>query len=158
MSNQLPNIQDIELPPDIGLWPIAWGWWALLALIIIITVISIIYWRRNRYRFFALKCLRIYFDDYQQTQNLHIYCQQSARLLREIAITHYGRHAVSNLNGNEWIVFLNAKTKNPTFDEKIATYLTQAPFCDETYFNVHFSKTDITRLHQQLLTWVRRHQ
>jgi len=155
----MPNeLHDIELPTPIGLWPIAWGWWVLLAVIIIVTISSVTYWRRNRYRFFAKKRLMIYFDDYQQTKNLHIYCQQAAHLLRELAITRYGRSIVSSLSGKEWIVFLNAKMKSPIFDETLATYLTQAPFCDEQYFNSHFSNADLAQLHQQLLRWVRHHQ
>lgn len=158
MPNPSDTLQGLELPAEIGWWPIAWGWWALMALIIIIAVGSVIYWRRNRYRFFAKKRLTVYFYDYQQTNNLHVYCQQAAHLLRELAITRYGRSVVSSLNGNAWIIFLNAKVKRPTFDETIATYLTQAPFCDEHYFNDHFNDANISKLHNQLLTWVRHHQ
>jgi Domain of unknown function (DUF4381) len=158
MLNPLPELKGIELPTPIGWWPLAWGWWALLVVFIIITVSSVIYWRKNRYRFFAKKRLAGYFDDYQQTKNLHVYCQQAVHLLRELAITRYGRSVVSSLSGNEWIVFLNAKMKRPVFDEIIATYLTQAPFCDADYFNAHFTNADINKLHKQLLAWVRQHQ
>jgi hypothetical protein len=158
MPNDLSQLHDIQLPAPIGFWPIAWGWWALLILIISAIVVSAIWWRRNRYRFFAKKQLTTYFHDYQQNNNHHLYCQQAASLLRQLAITHYGRQMVSNLNGTEWIIFLNAKVKSPVFDELIATYLTQAPFCDVDYFNSHFGNADINKLHKQLLAWVRNHQ
>lgn len=158
MPNQADQLQALDLPMEIGFWPIAWGWWVLLVLLVCITLASTIWWKRNRYRFFAKKRLVAYFHDYNQTKNLHVYCQHAAYLLRELAITHYGRSTVSSLNGNEWIVFLNAKVKTPIFDEKTASYLTQAPFCDADYFNTHFTNVGVDQLHKQLLNWVRYHR
>lgn len=158
MPNQIDGLQDIQLPDPISAWQLAWGWWVLLALMIIIATGSFIYWRKNRYRFFAKQRLVVYLNDFEQTQNLHLYCQQAAQLLRELAITRYGREAVSSLSGRAWIIFLNTKVKTPLFNDNIADYLTQAPFCDADYFNAHFDKADVTQLHQQLLIWVRRHQ
>lgn len=158
MPDQVSLIHDIELPPDIGFWPIAWGWWLLLVILIASAISVVFYWRRNRYRFFAKKRLMSNFDSYQEHKNLHVYCQQAALLLRETAITHYGRANTANISGNEWITFLNSKVKSPIFNEQTAIYLTHAPFCDEAYFNAHFNNSDITQLHGCVVKWLRNHR
>ena len=53
MSNQgdpLAELRDIHLPEAVSLWPLAPGWWLLLALIAAVLGLSIAVWLR-RYRF-----------------------------------------------------------------------------------------------------------
>ena len=42
---QLP-LKDIHLPPEIGIWPPAPGWWVLLILVLAVIGLSIWLWRR----------------------------------------------------------------------------------------------------------------
>ncbi|HPY40873.1 MAG TPA: DUF4381 domain-containing protein, partial [Thiolinea sp.] len=43
---ELP-LRDIHLPPEISWWPLAWGWWALLALVVLILVMLFNWWRQR---------------------------------------------------------------------------------------------------------------
>ena len=53
-QDPLAQLRDIHLPETVGLWPLAPGWWLLIALIIGALVTGIIYWRR-RYQSNAFK-------------------------------------------------------------------------------------------------------
>jgi hypothetical protein len=33
-TDPLAQLRDIQLPEPVGLWPLAWGWWALLLLVV----------------------------------------------------------------------------------------------------------------------------
>jgi hypothetical protein len=154
----LTELKDIQLPEPIGWWPIAWGWWFLLGVLIVLTLVIGIWWRRNRYRFLAKKILNQYYKDYQQTTSALHYVQQLAQLLRQTAMMAYGTETIASLQGHSWLVFLNSKTKKPIFDTDTAPYLIQAPFCDESYFAAHFASMDIDQLHHLALRWIRQHR
>lgn len=158
MTNPLAELKDIQLPDPIGFWPIAWGWWLMLIVSITLMIVAIVWWRKNRYRFYAKKKLVQHYKDYQTSLSALNYVQQLVTLLRQTAVTAYGVESVSQLQGKQWSVFLNSKTKQPIFDEQHNLYITQAPFCDVHYFETHFSNISIPQLHELALQWIRQHR
>lgn len=46
-----PTLRDIHLPPDPSWWPLAPGWWAIAALVVLgFCVVAWVSWRRRRWR------------------------------------------------------------------------------------------------------------
>ncbi len=107
-EQQLP-LRDIHLPEPISLlWPLAPGWWLLLASVVVLILVSI--WilrvrRRNAPKRCALRNLnkleKVYSDNPKKLM------QEISTLLRRFYITKYPRHKVASLTGDSWLKFLD---------------------------------------------------
>ncbi|BCD98572.1 DUF4381 domain-containing protein [Marinagarivorans cellulosilyticus] len=108
---------DIIEPSAIGIWPLAWGWWALIALAIagisVTTVLIIQRQKRNRYRRQALKTLQD-----QRFDNALSQSQFLMRLSKQVALAAYPqeRQHIASLSGERWLQWLNGKTAAPLFN------------------------------------------
>ncbi len=121
--DNLPELRDIHLPTDgVPLFPLAYGWWfLLLAVISLIILIRLIVWiRRTSARIYARKLL----SRLQNSYNLAAVVQMS-EILRRICVRKYPQ-AVA-LVGDEWIKFLNDKSKH-ILDNETSDLLKNAPF------------------------------
>lgn len=102
---QLPH--DIILPEAIAAWPLAYGWWLLIAftLFILIGVIWFI-WQRHRQQAplrTALQQLRLI----TQQSDDRRFLSDCAHWLKRQAIYFYGREQAAALNGDAWLKFLD---------------------------------------------------
>jgi len=103
MNQQLP-LADIHTPTAISLWPIAYGWWILAALLIltVILAVKIINKRRNKriQRHYALDALNaINLQDFSAGQQIN-------EVLKRAAMVYYSREQVASLTGKKWQIFL----------------------------------------------------
>ena len=158
MPNTVDNLKDIHLPSSIGIWPLAWGWWAIVLLIIMGFIICGIWWKRNRYRIAANRLLKQYYRDYQQSHMSQIYIKRLASLLKQVALTHYGRDQTAHLQGQTWLAFLDEHSKTTDFSRGIGQCLLIAPYCSIEHFETHFSNTNIHELNKLATAWIKRHQ
>lgn len=123
-AQALENLHDIQLPPPIGWWPLAFSWWILLLSVTSI-VIGIAWYfielkRRNAYRKQALQALaEIQAADATDAEKI----QQINRLLKQVALTAYGRQQTAKLFGKQWIEFLH----------KTANYIQQPTHLEESF-------------------------
>ena len=101
MLAQLDQLRDIHLPEPIGWWPIAPGWWALLALICVLVVAAVVWARirRRSARFIALRELEA-IDPGREEEFL----TQISSLLRRVARRRSAGADV--LTGEAWSAFL----------------------------------------------------
>lgn len=108
--NQPPLIlRDIHLPEPVSWWPLAPGWWIILALIIITSALTFVFLRRYRqrhYRRLGLQKLTAIELDLATHQDQQQLVQQLSQLLRHMAVLHYGPHC-AGLDGNGWLSFLD---------------------------------------------------
>ena len=121
--DNLPELRDIHLPTDgIPFFPLAYGWWLLLlAIISLIVAIKLFVWiRRTSARIYARKLL----SRLQNVYNVEAVVQMS-EILRRICVRKYPE-AVALMN-DEWITFLNGKSKH-VLDEETSELLKNAPF------------------------------
>jgi hypothetical protein len=99
----LAQLAPLRAPPEIGWWPLAPGWWALLG--IVITAITLLlrwYWRRRtarHYRRAALSELQLLRDNQKGVDALN-------RLLKAAALRAYPSQPVAALHGQSWLEFL----------------------------------------------------
>ena len=60
MENNLPELRDIHLPAEgVSLWPLAYGWWLLALLVILLAVFAVMYkiWKLKSKKHYALNML-----------------------------------------------------------------------------------------------------
>lgn len=104
----LAQLEDIVLPDPVGWWPLSINVWVtLITLIIILTALIWYLLQRHksaRYRREAnqqLKQLR-QLDDSELLKQLN-------QLLKQVAMTAYGRQSCAGLDQQAWLMFLKSK-------------------------------------------------
>ena len=104
----LNNLQDIVVPEQPPLWPLANELWWLLVLLLIIFAVIIFQWRqskkRNAYRLMGLALL-------ETTNTVH----DVSVILKRVALAVYPREQVASLYGEEWASFLRRTYKRRDF-------------------------------------------
>ncbi|GAB5401974.1 MAG: DUF4381 domain-containing protein [Aureliella sp.] len=100
----LDNLRDIAVAPPVSWWPLAPGWWFVIAGVLVAAVLFAyrrwVLWRRDEYRRAALAELAEAIDDAMVVQ-----------ILKRAAITAYGRK-VGSLSGDRWCKWLIASSES----------------------------------------------
>lgn len=152
----LDQLADIHLPAGVSWWPLAPGWWILLALVLA-CALGLFLWRRrkaqNVYRTVALHQLAGIYADYQQTQNAAAYLQALSLLLRRTALTAHPHSFNASIKGNDWLQWLD--TVCPPLTEKFSGEIGQ-PLLRSAYEKN--PQLDIHQLHQLSAEWIRLHR
>lgn len=118
MNEKLLPLKDFHLPPEPGIWPLAPGWWALLALLLLSSAILV--WLRHRHRQKARRDYRkeaklrlaTLIDTYRQDNNLQGLSMQVNQLLKQICLSAISPKA-ARLIDDAWVEFLNQQL-NPS--------------------------------------------
>lgn len=120
--DNLPEIRDIHIPDEVSLFPIAYGWWVILAGLIgaVVLVKLIIIAIRTSKRLYALKQLKNI-----DTVSPVVAAIKFSELLRRVC--HLKFKEASALYGDDWIKFLNEHTSHKIADD-CAKLLIYAPF------------------------------
>ena len=106
----LAQLNDIQTPSGVDWWPLAWGWWAVIALALLIIVLTVRAW--NRHRQFtkakreALSTLATFSSDPAEA------AVNTNQLLKRVAKHYFGAEAVSVLYGDKWLQFLQSTVNN----------------------------------------------
>jgi hypothetical protein len=140
MQNQAPDIsqlKDIHLPSAISEWPISFGWWALLT-VIIVAVIAGIYFRNQERKNSATKraaltLLDHQYDQFKASNNAQVFLQQSNQILKRYCLDKYPQ-AVS-LSGPAWTDFLIRHSHKTFFDTELATAISQGLYQEQCQFD-----------------------
>lgn len=126
---QLP-LHDIHLPEPISFfWPLAPGWWLLLAFVLLLILVSI--WilrfrKRNAAKRFALRNLKKLETAFSNNPKKLV--QEISTLLRRFYITKYPRNEVASLTGEAWLEFLDKQLGKQLFTEGEGRCLIDAPY------------------------------
>lgn len=117
-QSPLDQLADIHLPDAVSWWPLAPGWWALLA-VILIALVALLLWRqrikKNRYRTLAQQELDQLYADYQANQDAVTFLHGTSVLLRRVALTAYPGRFNASMKGQAWLDWLDSVCphKNP---------------------------------------------
>ncbi|WP_460232371.1 DUF4381 domain-containing protein [Aurantivibrio plasticivorans] len=157
-NDPLAQLRDIHLPPEIGLWPIALGWWIVLAVIIIAAVGVIVFFlnkRRggNHYRQQALSLLDVSWHQYQASGDARQHLAELTRILRRTAITAYPHYPIQSLSGKCWLRFLDAcdDRSNSEFSNGAGQAIATLPYQESI-------NQDLKPLHQCVKMWIINHR
>ena len=110
MNEQTLNLRDIHLPEAISWWPLAPGWWILLACFIFVFIFLFI--ARKIYRSRQLSRdigseLEIIKQQFETTQNKSQLARSLSILLRRANITYNPRSGIAGLTGEDWLAWLD---------------------------------------------------
>lgn len=153
----LAQLKDIHLPEPVGLWPLAWGWWVLLILIVLILAWIVFLWRRqqarNRYRALAIAELhraKLIFD---QERDVASYLQHVSIILRRAALTGCGDSYHANLSGEAWLQWLDNQCPaiHKNFTAGPGRVLLTGPYQKAP-------EADIESLHKLASQWLKQHR
>lgn len=151
---ELP-LRDIHLPPELGWWPLAWGWWLVIGLLVL-GLISLIWWWLKRPVNTARMNLSAQTSALQELTRIENQysndplglVRELSVLLRRIAISLYGRRSVAGLTGVSWLQFLDKQGGSPVFSQRFQQALTELPYRAQ-------GSTDVSTLVQEVRQWLR---
>lgn len=148
----LENLKDIHLPPAIGWWPWALGWYVVIGLSAVLVGWGLykFYQRYNnkRYQRHALNLLKQYHANYQQEPDAQAVSIKLCELLKQMALIYFPRSEVASLQGDEWIGFLNKTSKKLDFNS-VRYALIELPYQKTN------KQVDLESLFQHVNAWIK---
>jgi hypothetical protein len=141
-QNPLSDLADIHLPGAVSWWPLALGWWILLAIIMAGIAWSIVLWLKQRHRKQLLQgaideldvAWRRYLAKTADYKHNRERCGKEAvkllnginAVLRRVALVHYPAEDIAGLTGNQWLAFLDSCDNSSHFSSKTGKVLGDA--------------------------------
>ncbi|GAA0853588.1 DUF4381 domain-containing protein [Aliiglaciecola litoralis] len=102
--NPLEQLNDIHVPDSVSVWPLAWGWWLLMGVsILVVCVVTVWLYRylsARRVKRMALQELRTLNPD-----NPTVYSEVN-QLLKRVALAYFPSAPIASLYGEQWCNFL----------------------------------------------------
>ncbi|GAB2690328.1 DUF4381 domain-containing protein [Aliiglaciecola aliphaticivorans] len=102
--NPLDQLADIQLPQEVSIWPLAWGWW-ISAIFVLIAVMAIVYaTRRYMLNRQAKKAALAELSAIDLKQKKAI--SQINIVLKRAALSYFPADYIAPLHGPQWSAFL----------------------------------------------------
>lgn len=112
LQQALQQLHGLHLPDPVGWWPLAFTWWVLFLSLGAMLLAVIWFWidrrKRHAYRREALQKLRAIRTDLPPSSQI----QQLNALLKQVALTAYGRQQVAALIDQAWLDFLRQSAQH----------------------------------------------
>ncbi|MCK5810349.1 MAG: DUF4381 domain-containing protein [Cocleimonas sp.] len=138
-TDALANLKDIHLPSAVSWWPLAPGWWILFGLfVLMIALVVYLYIRSQRktsQEIIIDQALQLFNKLEQQSPTPKALIVALSELLRRTAISLYGRSAIANLAGDDWLLFLNKQGKTKAFTDGVGCALAEQPYRPDVDYN-----------------------
>lgn len=108
----LSKMHDIEGLDQIGIWPLAIGWWLIIfSIVLTLVCLMFFYVRRKNYKnswlYIAYNDLVALENSLTAQSNKYVVTELSL-LLRQIAVKKYPREVCASVSGTAWLVWLTA--------------------------------------------------
>jgi hypothetical protein len=128
---QIP-IRDLHLPDAVGLWPLAPGWWVLLALAVA-GLVYLLYrgyrrWRWNAARRAALRQLSRIRAAYVAGTDAVTLAVDLSELLRRTMLAYAPRNEVASLTGRHWLEWLDRGLTERPFAQGAGRAIESLPY------------------------------
>ncbi len=128
---QLP-LRDLHLPDAIGWWPLAPGWWLVIALLAAaVGLLLHRYWQihaRGAARRHALRQLNRLAAEYEQHRDAVTFGAGVSELLRRTMLAYAPRPEVAGLTGDAWLAWLDRDFDEPKFQTDTGRKLLELPY------------------------------
>jgi hypothetical protein len=123
------GLRDIHLPGDIGLWPLAMGWWILaLAAVGWLVFLSLRHFRYRRHRE-TCRQLRRAIKAIEAGADPQVFIPEVSTTLRRFAMTMAQDSAVvAGLVGDRWLSYLDSCWDRSSFSSGAGRLLLSSPY------------------------------
>ncbi|KHT48168.1 DUF4381 domain-containing protein [Vibrio sinaloensis] len=102
------SLQPLHLPEAPAWFPLAWGWWAVFAAVLLCLLVMWLLLRWNKKRLAPKKtALRLLTQGAKPSEAIE--------LVRQAALCYYPREEIAQLTGTTWYEFLDSQLKAPRF-------------------------------------------
>lgn len=153
-NDLLAQLKDIYLPARVSQWwPLAYGWWLLLGLIVLTFIIFLIILhyrkKRNSYKDSIVNDFRRTIEETQQNkpkealQNISVY-------LKRVALQKFPNQEIKTLHGEQWLEFLDSKMKKQNFKN------TKANMLANSYRAIELDRQTLNEILTVAEQWLRR--
>jgi hypothetical protein len=162
MQPGLDQLRDIQGITGVSWWPLATGWWLLLAVLVALAFAAY-HWRTilrlrvpipgitlGTWRWDAAAQLRSLRRRAREGQEPKTTVDELSELLRRIAMARWGRESCAGLTGEEWLAWLAAKDPAGFPWEVRGRLLATAPYAPPGAL----SERDILALIDAAYSWV----
>lgn len=105
LLSQLNDIHKVSA----DVWPLAWGWWVLGAIVIVALSLTIFFWIRQRR--FSLAQRQAITEIKQISDSDNAWPSQMNQVLKRAALAYYPAHSLSGLYGQRWTQFMVSRVK-----------------------------------------------
>jgi len=149
------KLQDIHLPENASFWPLALGWWLLLALLVVVTVWLIVkVLKRVKQRKYRAKIFAKFdvLDKKLKAKPSNAVIAEINTLLRQLAVTYYPRSKTASLTGGDWLHFLDQSGGTQGFSRGAGRILIEAPY----RFEKEVENLNIKELIPLIKSWTRK--
>lgn len=146
-------LRDIHLPDPISWWPLAIGWWIVLALVIILGLITFFVVKRKlqpTLKKEAVAKLASIEEAFIQHKNPSICLTELSALMRSVIISQDHSKNVAGLTGKAWLEFLDKSLEQPEFSQGVGKLLLDGPYRPVNDSN------EVSQLIQLCHKWVQR--
>lgn len=153
LSNALASLHDIVIPDPVGWWPPSIGLVGLLVGVGGLTIGLIWYYltqrKQNQYRRQAKEVFdQVIAEAGTPQQKLLL----ANKLLKQVAITNYGRRQVASLRGEAWVKFLKSTALHIDQPKQLQIHLEAA-----YQPHIEFNDIEIDETLQYAQSWIKGH-
>jgi hypothetical protein len=128
---QIP-LRDLHLPEAVSWWPLAPGWWFLIALALFALGYLLHRYLRHRSqgaaRRHALRQLDVLTVEFEQHGDAVAFSSNLSELLRRTMLAYAPRRDVAGLTGDEWLRWLDRDLDRPRFQGETGRKLLELPY------------------------------
>ncbi len=128
---QIP-LRDLHLPEAISWWPLAPGWWVVIALALValgyLAHLYLKYHSRGAARRYALRQLDALTAEFEQNGDAVAFSSNLSELLRRTMLAYAPRQEVAGLTGEAWLQWLDRDLDRPRFQGDAGRKLLELPY------------------------------
>ena len=144
--DNLPELRDIHLPDGVSVFPLSYGWWLIIFIILLAPYLVhlLLQIHRAGKKLYALRFLSNI-----STDNPVIFAIKVSELLKRICLHKYPEAV--NLFGNQWIEFLNRHTEK-ALEKRAGDLLKDAPYIAKD--SKSYGEEEVNELRRFCVKWI----
>ena len=128
---QIP-LRDLHLPEAVGWWPLAPGWWVVIAMLLLgcayLVRLYLMQRSQSAARRHALKQLAALTTEFEQHGDVVVFSSAMSELLRRTMLAYAPRANVAGLTGDQWLAWLDRDLDQPRFQGDVGRKLLELPY------------------------------
>ncbi|MDQ6961922.1 MAG: DUF4381 domain-containing protein [Mariprofundaceae bacterium] len=126
------ELRDIHLPEsDMLWWPLATGWYFLLAILLLL-IVAVVFWRKRTPKKPQVKANLAMHDvylAYVKHEDQHQFMQDMSIMMRRVCLRYFPAEEVASLHGKAWLMWLDQSTDGQVcFSSGIGQSLESGPY------------------------------